>query len=343
MIQSLLNQGINQDLVKVKQELYRNLKAQIVLDIEGPHFEIRRGVRQGDPLSPLLFNCALEEIFKNLEWENLGIKINGERLSNLRFANDVVLVAESAENLQSMIDDLVMESKKAGLEVNLSKTKILSNEKNPKLIKIGETLLENTEKIIYLGQLISFQDQTEIEIKRRIAIAWKRFWKLSHILKQKLSISFKSHIFNSCIVPALSYGSQTWSLSKTLEKKLQVTQNTMERTMLNLSLRDRVSILKIKKKFRKNINIVHQVRRLKWDWAGHVSRMTDGRWTHKISFWQPTGKRRPGRQKARWEDNINKFTGTKLYHRLAADRTEWSRLREAYAQNQGFVRSFHVT
>jgi len=116
------------------------------------------------------------------------------------------------------------------MEINLSKTKILNNEKDSKTIKIVETFLENTEKIIYLGQLISLQEQTEAEVIRKIAIAWKKFWKLSHILKIQVPyLLYKSHIFN--IVPALSYGSQTWSLSKSLEKKLQVTQNSMERTM----------------------------------------------------------------------------------------------------------------
>ena len=142
MFQALINQGVNQDLVKIIQEMYKGLKAQIILDTEGPQFEIRRGVRQGDPLSPLLFNCALDEIFKNLSWEEMGLEINGEKINNLRFADDVVLVAESAEQLQIMLDDLNTESKKAGMEINLSKTKILSNETNKKEIKIDKTPLE---------------------------------------------------------------------------------------------------------------------------------------------------------------------------------------------------------
>jgi len=177
----------------------------------------------------------------------MGLEINGKRINNLRFADDVVLVAESAEQLQILLDELNTESKKAGMEINLSKTKILSNETNKKEIKIDETPLETTDKIIYLGQLISFQNQTENEVSRRIAIAWKKFWSLSYILKQNYPIPFKSHLFNGCIVPALSYGCQTWSLNKTLEKKLQVTQNSMERAMLNLTLKDKIPVQKIDK------------------------------------------------------------------------------------------------
>jgi len=196
------------------------------------------------------------------------------------------------------------------------------------------------DSIIYLGQLISFDNQSEKEINRRIALAWKKFWKLSFILKQNYPIQFKKQIFNSCIVPALSYGCQTWTLNKKLEKKIQVVQNSMERAMLNIHLKDRISISKIKKQMYGNTNLLHYVRRLKWDWAGHVCRLKDQRWTQIITFWQPLRGRGPGKQKGRWMDDITNFTGTKLFHRVATDRAEWARLREAFAQNQGFARQF---
>lgn len=67
MIQALSHQGINLDFIKTIQAYYVNLKAQISTDIEGTPFKINRGIRQGgDPVSQLLFNCALEEIFRNL-------------------------------------------------------------------------------------------------------------------------------------------------------------------------------------------------------------------------------------------------------------------------------------
>ncbi len=60
----------------------------------------------------------------------------------------------------------------------------------------------------------------EKEINRRITIAWNTFWNLKFILKSNYPISYKSHLFNSCVLPALTYGCQIWTLSKQLEKKL---------------------------------------------------------------------------------------------------------------------------
>ncbi len=91
MLQALINHGVNYDFVKLIQEIYLGIKAKIITDVVGNSFEINKGVGQGDPVSPLLFNCALDEIFKNLNWENKGIKINREFLNNLRFTDDVTM------------------------------------------------------------------------------------------------------------------------------------------------------------------------------------------------------------------------------------------------------------
>ena len=106
----------------------------------------------------------------------------------------------------------------------------------------------------------------------------------------------------------------------------------MERSILNLKLKDKVPITKIKRKLKGTINVVHNYRRTKWDWAGHIARITDNRWAHKITYWRPENKRKRGGQKRYWSDDINKFLGHNLFHRIPCDRSVWNRLREAFAQ-----------
>ncbi len=80
--------------------------------------------------------------------------------------------------------------------------------------KIGKT-----EEIIYLGQLISFEKKTQKKINRRIALTWRKFWSLKHVLKGPFANLHKSQIFNMCVIPSLIYGSQTWAMNKLDEKR----------------------------------------------------------------------------------------------------------------------------
>lgn len=101
---SLRQQGISETYINIIKNIYAKSKGSIKLESTGRPFPIRRGVRQGDPLSPKLFSAVLEEVFRKLEWDGLGLNINGRRLNNLRFADD--LLEEDPSKLESMIQNL---------------------------------------------------------------------------------------------------------------------------------------------------------------------------------------------------------------------------------------------
>ena len=114
-----------------------------------------KGVRQGDTLSPVIFTSAMEEIFKRANIET-GIKINGERLSNLRFADDIILFAESEKQLEEMLKYLKREGKNDGMKMNEKKTKIKCNEVAQGQCRQGITIdgekLEEVDEYKYLHQ-----------------------------------------------------------------------------------------------------------------------------------------------------------------------------------------------
>ena len=92
-------------------------------------FQIGKGVRQGCILSPCLFNLYAEYIMRNagLEEAKAGIKIAGRNINNLRYADDTTLMAESKEELKSLLMKVKEESEKVGLKLNIQKTKIMAS------------------------------------------------------------------------------------------------------------------------------------------------------------------------------------------------------------------------
>ncbi|GBP07182.1 Retrovirus-related Pol polyprotein from type-2 retrotransposable element R2DM; Endonuclease [Eumeta japonica] len=174
--EALKEQGIEQKYIRLIRNVYKTSSACIQLEKIGDSFEIQKGVRQGDPpLSPKLFSAVLEMVFRRLEWENLGLNIDGSTLTHLRFADDIVLFAKTPEDLNIMLNDLASESAKVGLQLNPEKTKVMTNG-NKSSINVGESQISYVEDYIYLGQLISPKDNINKEIERRIANSWKRYW-----------------------------------------------------------------------------------------------------------------------------------------------------------------------
>ncbi|CAK1577928.1 unnamed protein product [Parnassius mnemosyne] len=117
--------------------------------------QLQRGVRQDDVISPKLFTAALEDVFKFLDWKGYGININGEYITHLRFADDIVLMAESLEDLSTMLNDLNSVSQRIGLKMNMDKTKIMFNvHVTPMPVVVGNTKLEVVDEYVYLGQIV---------------------------------------------------------------------------------------------------------------------------------------------------------------------------------------------
>ena len=150
-----------------------------------------------------------------------------------------MLISEKGEELQQMIEELHRESRRVGLSMNMKKTKVMFNDHAQKQqINIMNQTLEEVNEYVYLGQTISTAPGHEVEIKRRISLGWRAFGKQSDIMKSKIPLSLKKKVFNQLILPVLTYGSETWSLTKAMERKLVSTQRAMERIMMGIILKD---------------------------------------------------------------------------------------------------------
>ncbi|EPB77181.1 hypothetical protein ANCCEY_03707 [Ancylostoma ceylanicum] len=87
----------------------------------------RRGVRQGDTVSPKLFAATLEDVMRRLEWDNMGVRVDGRLLHHLRFADDIVFIKPNVSQAERMLADFDDACGKIGLQLNLTKTMFMRN------------------------------------------------------------------------------------------------------------------------------------------------------------------------------------------------------------------------
>ena len=130
-------------------------------------FQIEKGVCQGCMLSPCLFNLLAEYIMWNarLDEAQAGIKISRRNINNLRYADDTTLMAEREEELKSLLMKMKEESEKAGLKLNIQKTKIMASSPITSWQIDGETM-ETVTDFIFLGSKIIADVYCSHEIKR---------------------------------------------------------------------------------------------------------------------------------------------------------------------------------
>ena len=170
-------------------------------------FQIGKGVHQGCILSPCLFNFYAEYIMKNarLEEAHSGIKIAGKNINNLRYADDTTLMAESEEELKSLLMKVKEESEKVGLKLNIQKTKITASSPITSWEINGETV-ETVSDFIFLGSKITANGDCHHEIKRRLLLGRKVMTNLDSIFKKHRHYFVRVHLVKAMVFPVVMYG-----------------------------------------------------------------------------------------------------------------------------------------
>ena len=137
-------------------------------------FQGEKGVRQGCILSPCLINLNAEYIMWNarLDEAQAGIKITRRNINNLRYTDDTTLMAESKEELKSLLVKVKEESKKAGLKPNIQKTKIMASGPIISWQKNGETM-ETVRDFIFLGSKITAEGDCSLKLKDTFSLEEK--------------------------------------------------------------------------------------------------------------------------------------------------------------------------
>ena len=194
-------------------------KQQLELDMEqqtGSKYKKR--VDQGCIPSPCLFNLYAEYIVRNAGQEEAqaGIKIAGRNINYLTYADDTTLMAESEEELKSLLMKVKEESEKVGLKFNSQKTKITASGHITSWQIDGETM-ETVADFTFLGSEITADGDYSHEIKRRLLLGRKVMTNLYSIVKSRdISLSTKVHLVKAMVFPVVMYGCESWTV-KTAE------------------------------------------------------------------------------------------------------------------------------
>jgi len=205
LIECLEEIGLDGKDIRIVSNLYWEQKATIISGKNySSYIDIKRGERQGCVLSPCLFNIYTENIFEQMEeMPEHYVQI----MNNIRYADDTVLLADTEQELQELLEKINNRSNIFGLDINIEKTKtmVISKTKEETLLNIridGESL-KQVSSFVYLGHIITEDGRCETEIKKRIGMAKNIFSNMRRIITarqiantQKMRI-IKCYIYSS--------------------------------------------------------------------------------------------------------------------------------------------------
>ena len=141
-----------------------------------------------------------------------GIKFAARNINNLRYADDTTLMAESEEELKSLLMKVKVESEKVGLKLNIQKTKIRASGPITSWQINGETM-ETVTDFIVLGSRITADGDCSHEIKRCLLLGRKTMTNLDSILKSRnIALPTKVHLVKAMVFPVVMYGCESWTI-----------------------------------------------------------------------------------------------------------------------------------
>ena len=326
--------GVHTKLIELLMDLHTGTQAAVRMGgVVSEWFDVHGGVRQGCVIAPLLFNIYMDFVVRQamaqmpegcgvklayhadgkLERDGCGSGGGVELLSVLLYADDMVLLSPSREELVVMLQVMDKVAASLGLRINASKTEILSIDKDwkegdvpvqqgPEVV-ISEGVVKEVSQFKYLGSVLVTDGRLDVELNIRRGKAVGRFKQFEKMWGTKhLSLATKVKCYKAYVLPILLFGSECWSLTKVQSQKLERVHSSCLRSILGVRLSDRHTNEHIRKSCGvATLSAYITANRLRW--LGHVGRMEEGRLPHIALFSSLHGDmtRPVGRPRHTWE------------------------------------------
>ncbi|KAL5260700.1 hypothetical protein ACHWQZ_G010752 [Mnemiopsis leidyi] len=334
LMKILLAYGIPKALVSLIEKLYTGTKARVVTaDGITDLFDILAGVLQGDTLAPYLFIIVIDYIM-TVTMEEFDSepgftirparsrRVGAEKLADLEFADDVALCSDTIEEAQVLLERLEAAANTVGLNMNTSKTKFMTvnGEESDKLTNSTGSEIEQVSDFIYLGSWVAASDK-DFEVRK--AKTWAACHKMKKVWSSGMRRNLKVRLFIATVESILLYGSETWTLTESMKKRVDGCYTRMLRMALNIDWRWGLTNREVYGSLPR-VTMKIQERRMRL--AGHIHRHPELA-AHQVLLWEPShGNRSRGRPAFTYVDCLRKDTGlqdVKEIGGLMADRLLW--------------------
>ena len=253
-----------------------------------------------------------------------GIKITGKNINNLRYADDTTLMAESEEELKSLLMKVKEKSEKVGLKFNIQKTKIMTSGPITSWEIDGETV-ETVSDFIFLGSKITADGDCSHEIKRHLLLGRKVMSNLNSIFKSRdITLPTKVHLVKTMIFPVVMYACESWTINKAECQRIDAFELWCWRRLLRVPWTARKSNQSILKEISPGCSLEGLMLKLKLQYFDHLMKRTESL-EKTLMLGKIGGRRRRGRQRMRCLDGITNSTDMGLgeLRVLVMDREAW--------------------
>ena len=351
--------GIPPTLVSTVRSLHDDMKAEVTVNGQlSPDFEVKNGLRQGCVVAPSLFNLYFNLVIN--QWQkkcaDFGVdilykcsgKLVGERtrkpdrlkISELLFADDAAAVSTSRRSMEAAAKALEGLISAWGLTLNIQKTKLLvagtPRSENLQPLQLAGGSVECVTHFQYLGSVVEAKGGIGKEVCERIAKASRAFGMLKKpVFKDRnLSITTKRLVYKSIVLGVLLYGSETWTTTCSITRKLESFHNRCLKGILGITSEqqrmEKITSIQIAKRFGMDESLEDTIIVRHLHWLGHLARMEDDRVPKKMLFgWLPR-PRPPHGTKMRWWDRVRKDLrkfgiDERTWYTEAQERVKWKK------------------